>query len=61
MKIIKYNLCTRVNHGTEESPEYEDILSVEMGSREESGPIVQPTAAGMCWFGWRQSRCADIK
>ena len=32
MKVIKYNLCTRVNHGTEESPEWEDILSpVTMG------------------------------
>lgn len=26
MKIIKYNLCTRVNRGTEESPQYEDVL-----------------------------------
>ena len=25
-KVIKYNLCTRVNHGTEETPEWEDIL-----------------------------------
>ncbi len=32
MKIIKYNLCTRVNRGTEEAPAWEDILSpVEMG------------------------------
>lgn len=27
MKIIKYQLCTRVNHGTEEEPKWEDILS----------------------------------
>ena len=27
MKIIKYNLCTRINHGTEEEPLYEDLLS----------------------------------
>ena len=27
MKIIKYKLCTRVNHGTEETPEYEDVLN----------------------------------
>lgn len=27
MKIIKYNLCTRVNHGTEKTPVWEDILS----------------------------------
>ncbi len=31
MKVIKYNLCTRVNYGTEESPQWENILSsVEM-------------------------------
>ena len=27
MKILKYNLCTRVNHGTEEEPQIEEILS----------------------------------
>lgn len=27
MKIIKYKLCTRVNHGTEENPEWVDILN----------------------------------
>lgn len=27
MKKIKYNLCTRINHGTEEEPLYEDLLS----------------------------------
>ena len=26
MKIIKYNLCNRVNHGTEDEPVYEDVL-----------------------------------
>lgn len=26
MKIIKYQLCNRVNHGTEETPEWKDIL-----------------------------------
>lgn len=26
MKIIKYKLCTRVNYGTEETPEWVDIL-----------------------------------
>lgn len=25
-KVIKYNLCTRVNHGTEEEPQIEEIL-----------------------------------
>lgn len=27
MKIIKYKSCTRVNHGTEEEPKIEEILS----------------------------------
>lgn len=26
MKIIKYKLCNRVNHGTEESPEWKEYL-----------------------------------
>lgn len=26
MKIIKYNRCTRVNRGTEEAPDWEDVL-----------------------------------
>ena len=27
MKIIKYNLCAKVNHGTEEKPQIEEIFS----------------------------------
>lgn len=27
MKIIKYKLCTHVNHGTEETPEWVDTLN----------------------------------
>ena len=27
MKILKYNLCTVINHGTEEAPQMEEILS----------------------------------
>ena len=27
MKIIKYNRCDRINHGTEEQPQIEEILS----------------------------------
>lgn len=27
MKILKYNLCTKVNHGTVEEPQIEEILS----------------------------------
>lgn len=35
MKIIKYNLCTRINRGTEEAPAWEEILTpVEMGWNE---------------------------
>ena len=35
MKILKYYLCTRVNHGTEEEPKIEEILStVTMGWNE---------------------------
>jgi hypothetical protein len=31
VKVIKYKLCTRVNHGTDEVPELEEILfPVEM-------------------------------
>ena len=26
MKILKYNLCTCVNHGTEEEPKIEEIM-----------------------------------
>lgn len=26
MKVIKYNICTNVNHGTEEAPLIEEIL-----------------------------------
>ena len=35
MKVLKYNICTLVNHGTEEEPKIEEILSpVEMGWNE---------------------------
>ena len=35
MKVLKYNLCTRVNHGTAESPVWENILApVVMGWNE---------------------------
>ncbi len=35
MKILKYNLCTCVNHGTEEEPKIVEILSpVTMGWNE---------------------------
>jgi hypothetical protein len=40
MKIIKYNLCTMINHGTEENPQIEEILSpVTMGWNEANEKI----------------------
>jgi hypothetical protein len=45
MKIIKYNLCTRVNHGTEEEPKWEEILyPVTMGWNEENEAIAKAEA-----------------
>ena len=35
MKILKYNLCTIINHGTEEEPQIEEVLyPVAMGWNE---------------------------
>lgn len=45
MKVIKYNLCTRVNHGTEEEPNIEEILSaVTMGWNEANEEIAKREA-----------------
>ena len=45
MKILKYNLCTRINHGTEEEPKIEEILSpVEMGWNEANEEIAKREA-----------------
>lgn len=45
MKIIKYQLCTRVNHGTDEEPQWEDILfPVTMGWNEVNEAIAQKEA-----------------
>lgn len=45
MKILKYNICTRVNHGTDEKPEIEEILSpVEMGWSESNEEIAKKEA-----------------
>ena len=47
MKIIKYNLCTRVNHGTGENPNIEEILTpVEMGWNEANEEIARREAYG---------------
>ena len=45
MKILKYNLCTKVNHGTEEEPQIEEILSpVTMGWNEANEEIAKREA-----------------
>lgn len=45
MKILKYNLCTEVNHGTEENPQIEEILSpVTMGWSEANEAIAKKEA-----------------
>ena len=45
MKILRYNLCTKVNHGTEEEPNIEEILSpVTMGWNEANEEIAKKEA-----------------
>lgn len=45
MKIIKYNLCTKVNHGTEEEPQFAEILyHVTMGWNEANEEIAKQEA-----------------
>jgi len=45
MKILKYNLCTKVNHGTEAEPKIVEILSpVEMGWNEINEEIAKKEA-----------------
>lgn len=45
MKIIKYNLCTIINHGTEEEPKIAEILSpVTMGWNEVNEEIAKKEA-----------------
>lgn len=45
MKSIKYNLCTRVNHGTDENPDWEELLStVKMGWSEANEEIAKREA-----------------
>lgn len=45
MKIIKYNLFATVNHGTEEKPQIEEILSpVELGWNKSNEEIAKREA-----------------
>ena len=45
MKVIKYRLCTRINHGTEEEPVIEEVLSaVTMGWNEKNEEIAKREA-----------------
>ena len=42
MKIIKYNLCTMINHGTEEEPQIEELFTaVTMGWNETNEEIAK--------------------
>ena len=44
-KIIKYQLCNRINRGTEEEPLWEDVLyPIEMGWNEANEAIAQKEA-----------------
>lgn len=45
MKVIKYNLCTMINHGTEEEPDIQEILTpVELGWSEQNEEIAKREA-----------------
>ncbi len=45
MKIIKYQLCTEVNHGTEEQPNIEQVFSaVTLGWSESNEKIAKAEA-----------------
>lgn len=45
MKIIKYQLCTEVNHGTEDEPKIEQVFSaVTLGWSEANEQIVKAEA-----------------
>lgn len=45
MKVLKYNLCTIINHGTEEEPQIEEIMpTVTIGWSESNEEIAKREA-----------------
>jgi hypothetical protein len=45
MRVIKYNLCTRVNRGTEDNPVWENVLDpIEMDWNETNEEIAKREA-----------------
>lgn len=45
MKVIKYQLCTEINHGTKEQPKIEQVLSaVTLGWSEDNEKIAKAEA-----------------
>ena len=47
MKILKYELCTRINLGTEEEPQWNEMRApVEMDWNEENERVAAAEAAG---------------
>lgn len=45
MKVLKYKLCTRVNHGTADAPVWEEVLTpVTMGWNEINEEIAKAEA-----------------
>lgn len=45
MKIIKYQLCTEINHGTEDTPDIEQVLAdVTLGWTESNEQLAQREA-----------------
>jgi len=46
MRIIKYQLCTEINHGTEDTPDIEQVLAdVTLGWTESNLHSEKPTTA----------------
>ena len=50
MKVIKYQLCTEVNHGTEEHPDIQQIFSEVTMSWSESNEEIAKREAYNCEY-----------